>query len=140
MRVLPIKIRHELLSYTTYRELFDYDSSRVPEFSLSAFNLLVSNYQPSSQIPRHFGFTNQITSLNELRFEYHILDYVTNRKPLTDDKIVKGGITKDSDGIPSHFYMADYNKQALVDSKNSYKYISMIHLSQYSLTIQYYLE
>jgi hypothetical protein len=139
MRVLPIKLRHELLSYTTYRELFDYDSS-IPEFSLNIFNLLVSNYQPSSQLPRHFGFTNQITSLNELRFEYHVLDYVTNRKPLNNGKIVKGGIIKDSDGIPLHFYMVDYNKQALADSKNSYKYISMIHLSQYSLAIQYYLE
>lgn len=113
MRVIQVKIRYELLSYGIYREII---SDHHSKNHIEAFNLLLPNNQPFKEIPNHFGFTKSILSLSDLKYEYHLLDYVTNRIPLDENKVLK------------QMYMVEYTKSSLKLSRSSYQYIPVINL------------
>ncbi|CCE26164.1 g140 [Yersinia phage phiR1-37] len=124
MRVIQVKIRYELLSYGIYREII---SDHYFKNHIEAFNLLIPNNQPFKEIPNHFGFTKSILSLSDLKYEYHLLDYVTNRSPLDENKVLK------------QMYMVEYTKSSLKLSKSSYRYIPVINLDyNISMMIPHY--
>jgi hypothetical protein len=97
-----------------YREVIATYNSRS---YIEIYNLLLPNNQPSNDLPSLFNFTRRIHSLSDLKYEYHLLDYISNRKPLDKNKVLK------------NMYMMEYLKTCKDSIKYIYKYINAINIS-----------